>query len=116
MDLIIKAVVEALKRMCKETVEEIWMTASYSLNSGQTTLFHRNILPTIDAWKDELDDTWPYTDGSVFEAYIYSCYDMEVMERAFSETTDTCVPEIDDLAGLAELIQDMGGDAGFDVS
>jgi hypothetical protein len=54
-----------------------------------------------------MQDVWPWLSEDEYVNLMYSCYDDEVMERAFSETIYRPVDELGNLIAQAQEQQEL---------
>lgn len=101
--------VDALYQRLLEMLNEHWENTGPSLNHGQLAIYFMYLEYTIRDWLEQANLDWPYADADFYAESCYSCYDGDVMYRAFSESIDAPLDKMWDIIyqaqGLYQLAQ-----------
>ena len=104
---ILNAFDEELVRQFDEyqfTIRNTW--ESFAGNEGQMTIVYNHILPHADEHIERAKDLWPWSsDPDEYLDGVMSCYDSDVMQRAFSGTVFEIYDEIGAIWQYADHLQ-----------
>lgn len=102
--------------LCDDFIEECsesWNANSLGFNPGQYTIYEQNILIALDEWLyDFVWYEWGFyinpngVDMSQYEDAFWGSYDMEVLERAFSDTMYDPYDRMEEILDRAQRLQD----------
>lgn len=79
-----------------------WEESAAAMNSGQQTIYGWHLQFAVEDWLNEAQDYWPDADADWYVDYCYSSYDMDVLERAFSDTIHAPVDDMWDMIYRAQ--------------
>ena len=107
MNEILNAYDEELVRQFEEyqyAIRSTW--ENFQGNEGQMVIVQNSILPHADEHIEQARDMWPWsTDADEYLAGVFSCYDSDVMDRAFSGTIFELYDHIAAIWQMADHLQ-----------
>lgn len=91
--------IEHLYDVCMNRMYNSWDTYAGTFNHGQLTIYEQNLVFALEEFAISAAVDWPWTDVGIYEDCLFSAYDGEVLERAFSDSIR------DPMGDMAEIIQ-----------
>lgn len=112
------AALEAAKWMLYEKLCEVvythWENVEPSLNPGQNAIYWNHMTWPIEEWVGEAGENWPDADADMYSDSLFTAYDGEVMERAFSDaitrpldTMWTIIYKAQEIQQLIDILEAM---------
>lgn len=93
-------------QQCENYLTHMWNCwdnhAAGSFNSGQTSIYFWYIAPMLAEYSDNVVSDWPWCDVGDYIETCYTAYDVDVMDRAFSDTIDQPTYEMEDCLEKAQ--------------
>ena len=84
--MLLEELIESKLEECLEALDIVWEASFEAFNAGQQVIFSQNLLDGIVQTNEDYIETWPWVDVTEYVWNMYSCYDIDVLERAFSDT------------------------------
>lgn len=100
------AIEELLERMIA-ALEMNWQGGSAGFNPGQLSIYLNNLLDALQEWELNAAGEWPWVDAYDYVDFMFSAYDAEVMERAFSDTIYGPTGQMEEYAYIAQELQEL---------
>lgn len=100
----------AVDQLFEKLYEVVWSNWEHfvpSFNPGQVSIFFQNMESEVYGWLDDAQSVWPDADADYYVDGLYSCYDGEVMERAFSESIGQPVDRMWEIIETAQMLRDL---------
>ena len=87
-------------------LDEYWASRFDGFNDGQQVIYSDNMVFTIEEWIEFALYDWPWVDPWALVDALYACYQMDVMERAFSDSIEDPVDQMWDIIDKAQRAQE----------
>lgn len=78
-------------------VEDHWAEKYLTWNSGQAVIYDDYMEMTIGDFLSDASASWPWIESWMLVDGLFTCYDMDVMERAFSDSILNPVDRMDQM-------------------
>lgn len=100
-EMLYYAVDEAYDTMASGLVEH-WDSTAASFNNGQQSIYGYYLENELYSFLDSAQEAWPWVESNEYVYGMYSAYDTDVLERAFSDAIWSPVDNMDEVIGTAQ--------------
>lgn len=99
--------IESLYDKMKAYLLITWNDSAEGFNHGQYVIYEHFIVPTLDDWLEITAAYWPFGDVGWYLELCYNCFDVDVMERAFSDTIHEPEEKMQEIIDLAIFLNEI---------